>query len=290
MCLPETGDEVTTNIALLRRLGFFVLFNPNGRKIFNRNVSRAFCVLVTVVIECLTAYGVIGLFSGTDGSPDNINLSNLLVFYQINILCLVEMSTFMYKADDIWRLYDVTRADFLTGGRGRRHARVLNEYRDTSVMMTNYLCVFLIVSVLTWILYPQLLNAIMFAGSTHHESAAANKRFYNVFDLRYPVTTRTFNDYYYLFHLMEVSVILAMGYTLIMFNTLFISFSFVLMAQYEIVAKSFETIGHGQTNAADRRRETPATGIKKSASPPSPYPPPLHPSVRPRPSRLTGAK
>ncbi|VVC40510.1 Hypothetical protein CINCED_3A011837 [Cinara cedri] len=246
------STQDTVNIVLLRRIGFFALFNPKTKKVFNCNIYRVCCVLVTFIIECLTVYGMIGLFVETEGKLDNVNLSNLLVYYQVNILCLVEISTFIYRAEDIWHLYKVTGVNFLTNRRSRQHKHILYEYREVSIMATNYLCKFLVLAVSAWILYPQLLNFNTFTG-VHDIDITKTKRFYNVFDIRFPVTTRTYNDYYYLFYLIEVFMVTSMGYLFVMFNTMFISFSFVLMAQYEIVANDFASIGDEHTNPDDRK-------------------------------------
>lgn len=249
----ETVNGATNNIVALKRLG---LFDPNAKKIFNCNVYQMSLILLSLFMECLIVYGLMGLFSGTENTMENSNLTDLLSLYQTNILCLVELFIFVYRADDIWQLYDVTSVNFLNSRLCCRQTKIFNKYRDVSVKIINFQSKFLLCALCMWVLYPQLSYYIAFIGRAKHGNSAdivPNKRFYNVFGIQYPVTIQTYNDYYYLFYLIESLIVIWMENIFKTFNTLFISFSYMLMAQYEMVAKAYETVGNEQINSDDHR-------------------------------------
>lgn len=229
----ESDGGVAVNPALFKALRIFALLDPLGSKIFNRNVHRLAGVLLSVAAQCALAYGLSGFVLGselTDGVDDLAALAMAFAYaHAVSSAC--KLATVVRNADEIW---DLTRADFACSRMCSEHGAVLRRYRERSVFVTNVLAAAGTAAALTWIAYPLAANAAGLAGPAG--------RYENVYNPPYPVTLAVFNRYYCLFYLMEIAVAICVLFAIVLFNTILISLSFVLIARYEILGRAFENV------------------------------------------------
>jgi len=230
-------EEVAINLELMKRSRFYHIFDPNGTKIFNRNACRLLLFLYGSIANCIVAFSTLGFFVEMD---DNLSFTDLFVaiFVLINFfLCYWRICVFMYNANAIHDVLSVSRFDLLKSKQCCKNVNVLNDYRDRTIKITNYFFLFSSTVMLQWFIYPLVIIAFL-------RPEDENGRFQNIMNLRYPVSTYTYNQYYFIFYLMEVVVAIFTMYAMIMPDILLMSVCWAIIAQQEVLTRAFKNFGH----------------------------------------------
>jgi len=150
----------------------------------------------------------------------------------LNILVL------LYKANVVWGLFDITRCDFLKSQNCRKHINNMNKYLELSTEITNKLFRFFTTIYCMWLVYPFIYNMLMISENQ-------DQRYENIFNMKFPVSTSTYNQYYFIFYLLELIVLTYMYIIVTMVNIYIILFYGAIIAQYEILRRALQSIGHG---------------------------------------------
>ncbi|XP_060874501.1 uncharacterized protein LOC132948166 isoform X1 [Metopolophium dirhodum] len=230
-------EEVAINLELMKRSRFYHILNPNGTKIFNCNAYRLFLFLYGSIVNCIVVFSTLGFFVEMD---DTLSFTDLFVaiFVLINFfLCYWRICVFMYNVNAIHEVLSVSRFDLLKSKHCCKHVNVLNDYRDRTIKITNYFFLFSSTVMSQWFIYPLVVIAF-----TRPEDE--NGRFQNIMNLRYPVSTYTYNHYYFIFYLMEVVVAIFTMYAMIIPDILLMCVCWAIIAQQKVLTRAFKNIGH----------------------------------------------
>jgi len=231
-------NDVALNLALFKRLRFYHVLEPNGIKFFNYNVYRIIYIILIACIIFVNLCGLLGFILRTEDNFDEIGFIQLIYCHLHSLQIVFKISVCIYNADKIWNVLDVTRINFIKSTLCSKYIKILYESRDISTKITNFLCVFITITISVWLIFPLLLNIMTIDGN--------KQRYENIFNFRFPVTIHVFNYYYIFFYATEAIVLLYVGYSILIIDILLISLVYVFTAQYRIHAKAFENIGHEQ--------------------------------------------
>jgi len=236
------NQEVAINLVLFKMLQFFYLCNPKSLRIFNYNIYHLIVNLYTVITQCIVAFGSFGFFNTIvlNNNDDRITLPLFIVIQEGNFLALMKISFIIYNSDKIWDLLNLTRLKFLTSSQCSKYTRLLHENHINSITITNVFSSFAAIVALLWVVSPIVVNVYMIKSGIQFES------YENIFNFQYPVSLRTYNQYFFIFYTFEIILSVFLLYCLTLFNSLFITFAFVLITQYEILALAYENIGQGR--------------------------------------------
>lgn len=147
----------------------------------------------------------------------------------------MKMIVVFYNADKIWKLFNVTRLNFLTSELCCKNIKLLIKNRDTSIKLTNIYAILTIVVMSQWMWFPTLINTFMVPEN--------NQRPQNIFNFRFPVTLYYYNQYYNIFWAMEMIVAIFFVYSFMVFDVLLITFCRVLNGQHEVLTQACKEIG-----------------------------------------------
>ncbi|XP_060852031.1 uncharacterized protein LOC132930274 [Rhopalosiphum padi] len=228
------AEEVVVNLELMKRSMIYHIFNPNGSKIFNCN--RLLFFLYGVFLNSIFVYSASGFFVEMEDTLTYIDFS-VIIFVMINFfLCSWRFCIFLYNFEIIYDLFNVSRFNFFKSKHCCKNINVLFGYRDRTIKITNYVFVFSTTVMLQWILYP----LVLIAFTTPEDE---NIRQQNIMNLRYPVSTHNYNQYYFIFYFMEVILALFTMYAMILPDILLISWCWAIIAQQEVLTQAFKSIG-----------------------------------------------
>lgn len=199
---------------------------------------RLTIILLTAVQGCINLCGLLGFFVQMEDTLDDIELLQLLFANLSYFLSAFKIIICVYNANKIQDLLEVTRINFITSAQCTKHVHILLKYRDMSIKITNCLSVSFAVVLLGWWICPLIFNR--FVLKSNDEIV----RYENVVNYRFPLTIAVYNDYFWIFYLMEVALGVFLAYAILITDCLLISISCVLIAHYEIHALAFENIGH----------------------------------------------
>lgn len=224
-------DEVLINLSLFKRNRFYHLFDPNSKKIFNYNAYRIYNIVFIAIIQACYVISGIELYMEMD-SVDDVNVLQILFIYFNNILCLLKITVFIYKADQIWDFIDLTRLDFLTSARCLDNERILNKCRDTLIKITNFCYIMALMVFFIWLIFPLMIEKNL------------DERRQNIFNMLFPVSTNKYNQYFYIFYVLEIMMGWFIVYYMMMIDIFIVTFCWVTIIQYKILGRAFENIGY----------------------------------------------
>ncbi|XP_026814358.1 uncharacterized protein LOC113554633 [Rhopalosiphum maidis] len=230
-------NEVSINLKLFQQFRFFHLFNPKTKKFCNFNVYHLALYIINCVIGCTIIIGLMSYFTLED---DTLNIADdvqSMFCCLLYIVCLIKMTSITYKANIIWKLLHVTSIRFLTSTQCQKHVGILKKYRQRSIKITNYISVFSIITTIQWCFFPLALMLLQ-----KEDANQSNRRFENIFNFRFPVTTVYYNNNYFIFYFIEVSIIMILLYTHILSDIFFISLCYVMIAQFKMIKRAYENV------------------------------------------------
>lgn len=237
------SENVAINLELFKFFRLHHIFNRKYSKSFlNFNIYRLIFFVITLITLLILLVVLFSTFTETEDTIDDIQMMKLFLIYTNYFRIILIVITCIYKANDIWNLFDVARINFLSAKNCQKHIRILHEYREKSIKITNYLCFFIIGTFIFWTLTPFVFNAN--SSSVPYDEVNANRRKESMFNFLFPVSVHVYNKYYFIFFFMEVFISIYMSYVNFVFNIYFISFGCTFIAQYEIIMQAFKHIGY----------------------------------------------
>jgi len=234
-------NDIPNDVTTFKILRFYHMFNPKTTKIYNYNIYQLAVIVTSGFILCISFYGLLGFFIKMEDTVDDIGLFQIIYAHLQIFLSIFKIIMLIYNADKIWHLLDITRPNFITNKLNQKDIKIQHDIHHRIKNFSNFLCILFTFVIILWSIFPFIFNSFTI------KSSETIQRFENVINLRFPVTTKVFNDYYYFFYVMEVSMITFVGYTIIIFDTfLIIYISNVFIALYKINMQAFKIIGHQQ--------------------------------------------
>lgn len=242
-------EEVTINLKLLKLYRFYHMIRPNSTKIFNYNCNayRLLIFLIIAIMNSIVIYSITGFFVDMDDSQ-NITYVDLflIVFLMTNyFFCSWRICIILIKSTTIFDVLNVCRFNFFTSEHCRKHLNVIYKNRDQTIKITYCFFVFSTIVLIQWLIFP--IMTIMFTTID-----VENFRLPNIFNLRFPVCTHTYNQYHLIFYLMEVMMLILPVYSIIAIDTLILSFSLAIISQQEVLNRAFKNIGHEEYSQSSK--------------------------------------
>lgn len=235
-------DESAINLALFKQYRFYHIFDPDSPKIFNYNCYRLVNVVYIVMVMIFFVYSTLGFVVDTGDTVDSIDITLTMFIYTVAALSFLKICVFLYKADNVWDLFDFTRLDFLTSSRCRDNITVLHKYREMSIKITNIFLKYFTAVFITWLFAPLIFNTFIGIDVT-------NQRYQNVFNLRYPVNASFYNQHFLVFYLIEFAMGIFILYYSVIVDNFLISMCLSTIGQYEVLNLAFKSIGHEENSA-----------------------------------------
>jgi len=234
-------QDFAINLKLIKRYGFVQIFNPNSRKILNWNIYHISLITIVVIIQCIDIFGIIGFFYETKGTITEIDIIIYLHVLIQNYLCLWKFVMFLYKSNTVWDvLFNVTRMNFLTSKRCWEFSKLLHESRKWITKITKIYFIFACFITIQWDLCPLVVN--MFTTYDNE-----NPRFLqNIFNIRFPINMYTYNQYYVIFYVMELSIVSFLSALISITDIFILSLSLIIITQFKVLSRAFENIGYQQ--------------------------------------------
>lgn len=226
------NHEVIINMKLLKRSLFYNLIDPNGKQIFGYNIFRLIFMMIFIIVHTLVIYSNLGLFVKVDYKLKNIEFFLVMFADIINFLTFYKTCIMFYRVDKIMNIFDVTRIDFLTSKQCRKNNEILYSYRKTINKFTNFYCIFCMVVIIQWIVFA-------FLGYVFTSNENVNNRIPSVINMPFPVNICAYNQYYGIFFIIESIFALFLLYCVLMIDTYLLSYGWIIIAQYEVVALAF---------------------------------------------------
>ncbi|KAL4090821.1 hypothetical protein QTP88_025591 [Uroleucon formosanum] len=241
-------EEVAIDLKLWKLYRFYHMLKPNNTKIFNCNVYRLIFFIYGAIVNCMVLYSTIGFFVEMDDMISDVDIF-LVLFVMINFFfCSWRMCIILSKSNTICEVLKVSQLNFLKSKECLKHLNVLHDHRDRTIKITNYFFVFSVIVLIQWIIFPIMVT--MFTASE-----VENTRLPNIMNLRFPVSTQTFNQYYFIFYLMEIAISTFPIYVIIVTDTLIMSFSLVIISQQEVLNRVFKSIGYEENLQSSKEQK-----------------------------------
>lgn len=236
---PHKIRDISYDVTTFNLLRFYHLFDPDSPKIYNYNVYQLTIIVLNVFVLCTSLYGTLGFITEMEDTVDNIGLFNIVIALMQMSLAVLKTTIPIYNADKIWNLFHITRPHNFTNKIRPEHIEIQRDYLHKTLKFTNLLLIFIMNIIVAWLIFPIILNSFKANPNVR------TQRYENLFNLRYPVTINVFNDYYFVFYVFEVSLLILIVYGAFIFDAFLILYLCnIFIATYTTISQDFEIIGH----------------------------------------------
>ncbi|XP_022163441.1 uncharacterized protein LOC111028952, partial [Myzus persicae] len=242
----ETFNDhtATINLKILKQYGFYQMLDPNSKKIFGWNVYWIFFIILTLITECLICFGNFGFFLELEDTIDATDLFLIIFSNLLSHSASLKMIILIINRKKILDLLDVTDLIFLKSRPCRDNIKILYTHCSRALQLTNIYFYTVAIVLFEWIIFPIIVNSFI-------EYNNANQRLDNVINRQYPVGVNTYNKYYILFYVFEITIGIKSVYLVLMIDVLLLSIGWAITVQYEVLAAAFKNIGHNKNLQKD---------------------------------------
>lgn len=230
----EYGENVAINLAIFKLLRLHYIFNPNYKSVLNLNLYRLTIFVIMLITLMILLLVIFTIITGKSDFVDECEILNLIIILSYYVKYILVIIKIIYKRNDIWNLIDVTRINFLTSHQCHKYIHILHKYCEKSKNITNFIMYLNFIVFISWTIYPIIFNAV--------DEGDISRRKENVLNFSFPLPVYVYNMYYYTFYVIETLIMFIVFYFYISFNFYLISFGYVFIAQYEIIALAFKTL------------------------------------------------
>lgn len=241
------NDASVIDIKYFKILHLHDTFNPNGPKVFGLNYYLLFLNVFNVFSTLVFGYATIGLFVDLEDQKNQVEIVLTTTIHMEYLSVVLKLIIFTHYSDNVWNLFTVFRVDFLASDLCRKHTEILHKIRSrSSQFIFGYTCTALLL-LQQWATFPYTYNKFISSGDP-------NQRLMNIFSLRFPVSTNTFNECYMLFYTLEFLMAIYLSIGFFLSDVILISFCCIMIAQHDVLAKSFQEVGYGKNEQTGRFR------------------------------------
>jgi len=227
-------NDVIINLKLLKLYGFYQMFDPTCPKIYDRNAYLLLLIVITFFSQLIFVFGTLGFFIEMEDKYSPFEVVFYLYALMHTSISLWKLWIIFYNADKIWKLFDVTKLNFLWSE--NKNINTLYKSRYTNIRLTN---LYFISSIMIFVIWKSIpLVTYMF---TTLDEGQRNK---NIINLRFPVTVSFYNQNFLMFYMLEWLSYTNIIYIMIVTETFFISFCYAIIGQYKSLEEAAKQIGH----------------------------------------------
>lgn len=246
--IKTTMNEENNNaihFTLFKIIGVYQMVDPSTTKIFGLNVYHLVHITLIILTSIMAIFGLSGFFFKIRDTYENIDFDKIIIIFYLIVMIIGNFKIFMVitNADKIWGLFNVSHERFLSSRHCKIHfCKVIQCGNRLSRFFNVYFCLMLI-TLTSYAMIPIILNTRSDTDQTQH-----GERFRNALNLRYPISTETYNAFYILFYTMECIMVFYAGYGVFAFDLLAMTIVMIISVLYEIEALAIEALDQQADN------------------------------------------
>lgn len=121
-----------------------------------------------------------------------------------------------------------------------------------STTLTKWIARNFLITMCLWITGPFIVHREN-PGQSFDARVNVSRRYENIININFPVTAQTYNEHYFVFYIMEVSIGACIVYGSVLFDVFLMSFCWIVSAHYQSVTTAFEQFGHDSRSLKSKR-------------------------------------
>lgn len=240
------GRKVALNLTMYKQLGFYQLLDPNGPKIYGYHIYSTVLKTFLIAVQFISIFGALGFFiemNDTVGADNKKTSSFEIIVILTNCtLSSLKMYTLLSNADVIWNMFDITCINFLQCVQNSEIiTKKLVKRCVRSTKITSLIAYSFFGGMILWIMGP------WFIANEKHSDPLNNivsRRHENIINIKFPVTVKIYNQYFFAFYIMEIAIGFCIVYGSILVDAFLMSFCWIISAQYQSVTSAYKAFGH----------------------------------------------
>lgn len=141
---------------------------------------------------------------------------------------------------DIWNNLSIMHFNFTK--HERRLRRIFNLWENRIILITYIYTVLVFILIICLITYPQVFSNTFLV--IKYNDGSSGKYRLNIINLYLLCSEETYNTYFNIFYIIEVSSIIILLLTVIIFDTTSMTLSLAISCQLQIIHNAYKLIGH----------------------------------------------
>lgn len=225
----------------MKLIGFHQLLDPNASTTFGYNMYKlggytsVLCLLLNIIMCNISIY-----YSRYDSA---VVVRYIMIMFA-QFFTMIKMLFVITKSDVLWKFINFTSIDFLSYS-GHQKC-ILIKARTKSIQISNIFTMFWVVFVIILVLPPILVNENYL--NIKSKDGSHNQYRYSVLNLLFSASTQIYNDNFNVFYLFESICLTLYGYSMIIFDSMIISFCITISFQLKMIASSYNILGYNHAN------------------------------------------
>jgi len=226
------------NVTLAKLIGLYQTLDPETTKLRGKNVYRVVMAFIALYIG---ATAVILTVSGVYYWTNNMPLSVDCYWKGIvSFSMCYSMWVIVHNSNDIWNCLSITCYGLTS--HSLRDRRILDRWRERSVLITTTLTVVYLMSAVVFII-----SSLVLSNDTlpvkNQDGSVSNYRI-NVFNLYVFLSEDTYNAHYNLFYVVEALCVVSLLLSFFLFDVLLVTLCLAVSCQMQMICTAFESVGH----------------------------------------------
>lgn len=230
-------DDSFSVINLTKLFGLYQILNPNTTKIFGYNMYHIIIVLIGLLLFAVSMLSPIGLYNLSSNMTE---FSFPFGFIYNMLFSCYKMMIILYYSKDVWHNIVVTRFNFMS-----YQYYNIQLFKNWQKRAIRIICIFIIISILAlsiWIAIPSVFNTTTVTMKNLDGSYSEYRM--NIFNLYLIVSNKTYNEFFYIFYIVEISVCVGYYYFTILFDILTAVFCCSLSGHLETISDKIKSLAY----------------------------------------------
>lgn len=230
------------NWRLAKFVGLFQILNPNAIKILGVNVYYILIwinVLQVIAVSLLFPFGLYYLKNDITALVYYVGVITNILFGCYKIINMMNFSK------DLWMCIDITSFNFMM----YKHydMNILKKWQKVSLRLTYLIFITVTIVFLVWSLCPFYITKNIVAKTKNIDGSYSEYRL-NIVNLYFMVSDNTYNEYFYIFYLIEVLIVASFLYFTTLFDTFMIMLCLAISCQLETIFHAMASLGHKKSS------------------------------------------
>lgn len=241
--MMRTGSEENyiIHIRLMKIIGLYKLLDPKTSKLLGVNVFKLYSILPILYLLLINIMYCMSIYYSRNDFTEVIKYTSVLVatFYSMVKLCY-----FIKNSDALFELISFASIHFLSYCSHKKSTLIKG--RKISKIVSNTFTFSWIAITIVWMLSPIMMKNNYLIVKKHNSTY--EQYHYNMLNIIFPVTTKFYNDNFFIFYAIESILIIIYGYVMVIYDFLVVSTCITIIYQLKLILSSYSNLGYDSTS------------------------------------------
>lgn len=241
MTRPRFEQNYIIHIRLMKITGLYKLLDSKTPKLYGYNIFKLGSILTILYLMLINIMYCMSIYYSRYDFTEVVKYISIFVatFYSMIKLCYL-----IKNSDAFFELLSFASIHFFSYCAYTESALI--KVRKTSKIVSNTFTFIWIAIIMVWMLSPIMMKNNYMNVKTHNGTYEQYR--YNMLNIIFPVTTKFYNDNFFVFYAIESILLIIYGYVMVIYDFLVVSACITIIYQLKLIRSSYRKLGYDSTS------------------------------------------